>query len=177
MCPIRTPAARRKLQVRRGLQYEFTQSVGIRAEAERYRVDDAVGNKGDIDLYTLGLFYRFGGRRRSPPHVQQIPAAVPPAFVASEPILEIVPIASADQQYCSVLDIQFDVNEHDIQRQDKEKLRVVGTFLTKYPDTTAQIEGHTDDVGAAGTICDCPGAVRTAWCATWRMICTSVLRG
>jgi OOP family OmpA-OmpF porin len=26
---------------------------------------------------------------------------------------------------------------------------VVGTFLTKYPDTTAVIEGHTDNVGTA----------------------------
>jgi OOP family OmpA-OmpF porin len=134
-----------------GLQYKFTESLGIRAEAERYRVDDAVGNKGDVDLYTLGVIYRFGGKTPvSASPAAAVPAAVPPAFVASEPILDIVPIPTGAQQYCSVLDIQFDVNEHDIQRQDKEKLRVVGTFLTKYPDTTAQIEGHTDNVGAAG---------------------------
>ena len=33
-----------------GLQYALTESLGIRAEAERYRINDAVGNKGDIDL-------------------------------------------------------------------------------------------------------------------------------
>ena len=136
-----THAANYKFGV--GLQYEFTQSVGIRAEAERYRVNDAVGNKGDIDLYTVGLFYRFG--RTTPVHAARAAYAAPPPI--AEPILEIVPVASADQQYCSVLDIQFDVNEDQMQREDKEKLRVVGTFLTKYPDTTAQIEGHTDDVG------------------------------
>ena len=43
-----------------GLQYHFTKSFGMRAEAERYRIDDAVGNKGDIDLFSLGLVYRFG---------------------------------------------------------------------------------------------------------------------
>ena len=43
-----------------GLQYDFTQSLGLRAEAERYRINDAVGNKGDIDLFSLGLVYRFG---------------------------------------------------------------------------------------------------------------------
>ena len=42
-----------------GLQYDFTKLLGVRAEAERYRVDDAVGNKGDIDLFSLGLVYRF----------------------------------------------------------------------------------------------------------------------
>ena len=33
-----------------GAQYDFTRYVGVRLEAERYRIDDAVGNKGDIDL-------------------------------------------------------------------------------------------------------------------------------
>lgn len=44
-----------------GVQYDFTQSLGMRVEAERYRINDAVGNKGDIDLISLGLIYRFGG--------------------------------------------------------------------------------------------------------------------
>lgn len=34
-----------------GLQFLVTESLGLRAEAERYRVNDAVGNKGDIDLF------------------------------------------------------------------------------------------------------------------------------
>lgn len=45
-----------------GLQYNFTESLGMRAEAERYRIDDAIGNKGDIDLVSVGLVYRFGGK-------------------------------------------------------------------------------------------------------------------
>ncbi|TAK85325.1 MAG: porin family protein [Betaproteobacteria bacterium] len=43
-----------------GVQYDFTGSLGLRAEWERYRVDDAVGNKGDIDMWSLGLLYSFG---------------------------------------------------------------------------------------------------------------------
>src|SRR3990170_2768410 len=43
-----------------GLQYDFTPSLGMRLEAERYRVNDAVGNKGDVDLVSLGVVYRFG---------------------------------------------------------------------------------------------------------------------
>ncbi len=44
-----------------GLQYHFTKSLGMRAELERHRINDAVGNKGDIDLVSIGLVYRFGG--------------------------------------------------------------------------------------------------------------------
>jgi len=31
-----------------GLQYDITEKLGMRLEAERYRIDDAIGNKGDI---------------------------------------------------------------------------------------------------------------------------------
>jgi OOP family OmpA-OmpF porin len=42
-----------------GAQYAFSPLWALRAEAERYRVNDALGNKGDIDLWSLGLTYRF----------------------------------------------------------------------------------------------------------------------
>lgn len=44
-----------------GLQYAMTDALGLRAEVERYRVDDAVGHRGAIDLFSIGLVYRFGG--------------------------------------------------------------------------------------------------------------------
>ena len=45
-----------------GLQYDFNPSFAVRAEAERYRVDDGLGNKDHVDLLSLGLVYRFGER-------------------------------------------------------------------------------------------------------------------
>src|SRR6185436_1540689 len=79
-----------------GLEYALTQALGLRAEAERYRIDDAVGNKGDVDLFSLGLVYRFGGKtpvvatREAPPAPAPVaaPAAAPaprPAAVTSPP--------------------------------------------------------------------------------------------
>ncbi|MEQ1836870.1 MAG: OmpA family protein [Candidatus Nitrotoga sp.] len=43
------------------------------------------------------------------------------------------------------------MNQDDMQREEKEKLAVVGTFMKKYPETTAMIEGHSDsnDVGTS----------------------------
>ena len=43
-----------------GLQYAFTPALSLRAELERYRINDAVGNKGDIDMASIGLVFRFG---------------------------------------------------------------------------------------------------------------------
>lgn len=44
-----------------GTQYAFTPALSMRLEPERYRVNDAVGRKGDVDMVSLGLVYRFGG--------------------------------------------------------------------------------------------------------------------
>ena len=133
-----------------GLRYNFTAAFELRAEAERYRVDDAVGNKGDIDMISLGMVYHFR-ETPSPPVAQMIaePVAKPAAepFPVPEVVPVVVPVAPQLQEYCSILDFQFEVNQSDIQRQEKEKLRVIGTFLRKYPATSAQIEGYSDNVG------------------------------
>jgi OmpA-OmpF porin, OOP family len=129
-----------------GLQYAFTESLGMRIEAERYRINDAVGNHGDIDLFSAGLVYRFGGKTPAPAPQAETPP--PPApIVAAAPVLIIVPVPARTQEYCSILDIQFEINRDVIQREEQEKLGVLETFLKKYPDTTAVIEGHTDEVG------------------------------
>lgn len=126
-----------------GLQYDFTKSLGMRIEAERYRINDAVGNRGDINMYSLGLVYRFGAEKPAPA------AKAPPPVVEAAPVMVVVPVPAKTQQYCSILDIQFEIKQDVIQREEKEKFAVVGTFMKKYPDTTALIEGHTDDVGAS----------------------------
>ncbi len=122
-----------------GLQYDFTDRFSLRGEAERYRIDDAVGNDGDIDLFSLGFVYRFFGS--SPAPVQQ--AYTPPPAAAPAP----VPVPVKEVSYCSVLDIEFEISRDAIQQEEKEKLAVVGTFMHKYPNTTAVIEGHTDNIG------------------------------
>ncbi len=66
-----------------GLQYALTESLALRAEAERYRVNDAVGNRGHVDLVSVGLVYRFGGK-------VQAPAA---HMAAVEPVREVVAVA------------------------------------------------------------------------------------
>jgi OOP family OmpA-OmpF porin len=120
-----------------GLQYDLTEFLRVRGEIERYRIDDPVEGKADIDLFSLGLVYRFGGH--TAPTAESPPAA--------EPALVIVPVVTSDQQYCTILDIEFEINQDTIQREEKEKLGAVGTFMSKYPQTTAVIEGHTDNVG------------------------------
>lgn len=127
-----------------GLQYDFTPSVSMRAELERYRISDPVGTKGDLDLASLGVLVRFGRHAAPPAPAYVAPVAVAPVAAPAPPP---PPPPVRTQVYCSLLDLQFDIDSDDILREDKEKLAVVGRFLTTYPATTAVIEGHTDNVG------------------------------
>jgi OOP family OmpA-OmpF porin len=78
-----------------------------------------------------------------------VQAPPPVVEAAPAPVFVIVPVKIKTAEYCSILDLQFEIKQDSIQRDDKEKLAVVGTFMKKYPKTTAIIEGHTDDVGTA----------------------------
>lgn len=70
-----------------GLQYAFTPALAMRTEVERYRINDAVGNKGDIDLVSVGLVYRFGAK--APVYAARDVAPTP------EPVREVVAPAPA----------------------------------------------------------------------------------
>lgn len=58
-----------------GLQYAINDSLAVRAEVERYRINDALGNKGDIDLVSVGLVYTFGAKTPQP--AAYVPAPMP----------------------------------------------------------------------------------------------------
>lgn len=115
-----------------GYQYYATERFTVRLEAERYRMDDAVENHGDIDLFSLNFMYRFGGR----------------SYAATTPVREPQPALASTESYCSELEIQFEIANDDIERVNREHMLVLATFLKKYPTTKAVIEGHTDSVGS-----------------------------
>lgn len=71
-----------------GLQYDFTPALGMRLEAERYRVNDAVGNIGHVDMVSLGLIYRFGGKTQTPAPRAVMPA---PVVYTAPPAPQILP--------------------------------------------------------------------------------------
>ncbi len=119
-----------------GFQYDLSKNVAMRLEAERYALNDVTGKNGSVNLYSFGVLYRFG-RENSP--VAQT--------TENKGIAEQKSVRPESKEYCSKLDIQFEVNKSQIQREELERLLAVGAFMKKYPDTTAIVEGHTDNVG------------------------------
>lgn len=87
------------LKVGIGMQYAITEALAVRAELERYRVSDPVRNRGNIDMASIGLVYRFGGKVQTPvakafvPVVSEPPPA--PVVVAPPPPPPPVVVAPA----------------------------------------------------------------------------------
>lgn len=75
-----------------GLMYDFTPALGVRVEAERYRVNDSVRNKGHVDMVSLGLVYRFGGAAHP---VRVVAPAPAPVYVAPAPAPAPAPVIVA----------------------------------------------------------------------------------
>lgn len=64
-----------------GLQYAFSPGFAMRGEFDRYRVNDAIGNKGDVDTVTVSLVFPFGRAATPAPRT----AMAQPPYVAPPP--------------------------------------------------------------------------------------------
>lgn len=86
---INSPTSRNdtNLKVGLGMQYALTEALALRAELERYRINDPVRNRGNIDMASIGLVYRFGGKVQTPVAQAYVPvvSAPPPAPIYVAP--------------------------------------------------------------------------------------------
>ncbi|MCY7319331.1 MAG: OmpA family protein [Ramlibacter sp.] len=145
-----------------GLEYDFTESLGMRVEAERYRVDDAIGNVGDIDLYSVGLVYRFGQMAAAEPV-----AAIPPVAdcsamdddgdgvnncndkcAGSQAGQAIGPDGCPVPLTIDLKGVNFDFNESTLRPDAVAILDEAISILGRYPQMRVEIAGHTDAIGS-----------------------------
>ena len=154
-----------------GTQYAFTPALSLRLEAERYRVNDAVGHRGDVDLFTLGLIYRFGGPAAPAqtaaytPYVSpaepmaqaqaQPPAPAPAPLPPPEPapIVLVPPIpapAPTPAPWVKVkleADSLFGFDQDSLQADGKKTLDQLIMSLQRVDIESIEVTGHTDRLG------------------------------
>lgn len=111
-----------------GLQYAFSPSVWLRGEAERYRVNDAVANKGDVNMFSVSLVFPFG----------RTPAPVAPVVVA--------PPEGRRVSFSAESLFTFDKSE--LRPEGKTALDTFASELTSTRFDTITVEGHTDRLGS-----------------------------
>lgn len=134
-----------------GLEYDFTDSLSMRGEVERYRINDAVGNKGDVDLFSLGLIYRFGAKSPSPvPRAMQEPVVV--AAAPAPAPAPVAPIAAAPQPVLKKkvtfsADSLFDFDQATVKSAGRQDLDKFAADIKGTDYETIEVAGHTDRLG------------------------------
>jgi OOP family OmpA-OmpF porin len=140
-----------------GLQYAMTDSLGLRAEIERYRINDAVGNKGDIDLASVGLVFRFGAKTPAPVAQAYTPAPTPaPVVVAETPAPVYVappaptppPAPVVHNVTFSAGDLLFDFDSAALRPEGRSGLDKLGSDLRGVDIDAVNVTGHTDRIGS-----------------------------
>ncbi|MGB4584122.1 MAG: outer membrane beta-barrel protein [Rhodoferax sp.] len=148
-----SPSARdTNLKVGLGVQYAFTEALSLRAEIERYRINDAVGNKGDVDLASIGLVYRFGGKTPTPVAQTTAPA---PVIIAQAPAPTPVYVAPpappppppAPQKVSFSADSLFDFDSAAVKPAGRGELDKLATDLRGVDFDVINVTGHTDRIG------------------------------
>ncbi|MEO8101279.1 MAG: outer membrane beta-barrel protein [Betaproteobacteria bacterium] len=142
-----------------GLQYAFNDSLAMRAEVERYRINDAIGNRGDIDLVSVGLVYHFGASKPArtayatapEPAVPATRVVVPDPVIAAPPAPPIPPpvaVPPPRQKVTFSADALFDFDKAIIKPAGKQALDKFATDLRGTSFEVISVTGHTDRIGS-----------------------------
>jgi OOP family OmpA-OmpF porin len=133
-----------------GMQYELTQALAMRGEVERYRVNDAVGNRGDINLVSVGLVYRFGGRTPTPraaaPEPAVLAAAPPPVVIAPPP--PPPQAAPTPMKVSFSADSLFGFDQADVKPSGRQALDKFASDLKGTDFNLITVTGHTDRISS-----------------------------
>jgi OmpA-OmpF porin, OOP family len=138
-----------------GLEYKLSEALALRAEVERYRLNDAIGNRGDVDLVSLSMLYKFG--RPAPKGVM---APTPPATAPEAPL--VVSESSAQPQPEPVqpppqpvsekvsfaAEALFDFDKATVKEEGKAALDDLMSKLQGMNTEVMIAVGHTDSLGA-----------------------------
>ena len=142
------------LKLGAGLEYAFTKALSMRAEVERYRINDAVGNHGDVDMVSVGLVYRFGRAPESVAYRSPAPAPVyaaaaepAPVPVASPPAV-VVPVKPLPKKVSFSADSLFDFDKSAIKPDGKRALDKFSADLNGSTFTVIDVTGHADRIGS-----------------------------
>ncbi|PWF47977.1 OmpA family protein [Massilia glaciei] len=130
-----------------GLEFKFTEALALRAEVERYRVKDSIGNRGDVDLASLNLVYKFGRPHARPAPVYVAPAPEPVVVVEPAPAPAPAPVP-VSEKVSFAAEALFDFDKSVVKPEGQSALDNLLTQLQGMDTEVMVTVGHTDSVGS-----------------------------
>lgn len=146
------------MKVGLGAQYEFSPSMWIRGEVERYRIKNAVGERKNVDVASVSLVFPFG--RAPAPRVASAPVYVapPPAPVAPVAVYVAPPppppapvavvVVPAKQRVSFSADTLFGFDAAAVRPEGKTALDSFSNQLNGTTYDSISVEGYTDRKGS-----------------------------
>ena len=134
-----------------GLEYKFSEALAMRGEFERHRVNDAIGNRGDVDMLSFGLVYKLGRP------VTQAAAYVAPAEPVAAPMPAATPVPPAppaatpvpvSEKVSFAAEALFDFDKAVVKPEGKAALEELLNKLQGMNTEVMVTVGHTDSVGS-----------------------------
>jgi OOP family OmpA-OmpF porin len=136
-----------------GLQYAFSRDFMMRLEAERYRVNDAVGNHGGVNVASLSLVFPFGRAAEPAPRTSSTPAYVappPPVVVAPNPTPPAAIVAAPVRRRVSFsAESLFGFDQSTVKPEGRAALDKFAADTRGTQFDVISVEGHTDRLGTA----------------------------
>lgn len=119
-----------------GLQYKYSEALALRIESERYRVTNALTDHNEIDLFSVGVVYRFGAHKKPAPVVAApAPVVTPPPA----PRFEKVTISATEL---------FTFDSSDVNAAQPELEKFSNTLKGSTAPKQVNIVGYTDRLGS-----------------------------
>jgi len=146
-----------------GVQYAFSDSFQMRAEAEQYRVDDAQGERGKVRMYSVSLVFPFGRSVAPAPRVAYMapaPAPMPePVVVMAAPLPPVVvvvqapppapaPMPPAVRRVSYSAESLFGFDKSTVRPEGMAALDSFAAELAGAQFDSVTVEGHTDRLGS-----------------------------
>lgn len=138
-----------------GLNYAFSDAIAMRLEVERYRVNDAIGNKGDIDMVSVGLVYRFGGpepervaRAVAPEPVRAVVPAPVTMQAPPPPPVPVAPAVVVPKRVSLSAESLFGFDADTVKPEGRMALDQFARDLAGTTYGSVRVQGHTDRLGS-----------------------------
>ena len=131
-----------------GLQFQYTEHFGVRAEWERYRISDAVRDHGNVDAWFVDLVFPFG--RAEPVAVAPAePAPPPPAPPVAQAAPAPQPAAPAPHRVTFDADALFAFDSSTLRLEGAHALDEFAAQLRGTRFAQVHVLGYTDRIGSA----------------------------